>query len=137
MKSLKRLFVVSWCLLCLSMGVSPQASHAAARLIEPTLTVTPTVPTVTAPVAVMLAGIWRDACVPSYESHLITGQTIIINLEPVAPVCGQVETPWSITVALGHLPAATYKLQVTGVVTMSTDVTVSANFSYLPLVSGD
>ncbi len=147
MKSLKRLCIVSWCLLCLSMGVRPHTGHAAGGVfafvgtggpIESTLTVAPPVPIVVAPVVVTLAGIWSDACIPSYESHSITAHTVIIVVETPAPevVCGQAETPWSLTVGLGHLAAATYQLQVVGALTMSIDITVFSNLSYLPLVSG-
>lgn len=145
MKPLKRLFIVSWCILCFSTGSFGSTVRGSSLLegldttggpIESTLTIAPTLPTVDAPIQVTMAGIWSDACIPTYKSHIITGQTIVITLEPLAPVCGQVVTPWSITVALGHLSAATYQLQVTGVVTMSTTMTVFGNFSYLPLVSG-
>ena len=143
MKSLKRLLIVGWCILCCGTGLGGKIArgadglHAAGIPIGATLTVTPVLPRVDAPVQVTLAGIWSDSCVPSYTSHTKTAHTITISIETPAPeiVCGQAVTPWSITVALGHLSAATYQLQVVGALNMSTEVTVLGNVNYLPLIS--
>lgn len=143
MKSLKRLLIVGWCILCCGTGLGGKIAsgadgpYAAGIPIGSTLTVTPLLPRVDAPVQVTLSGIWSDSCIPIYESHLTTAQTIVINLDAIGPVCGQAVTPWSITVALGHLPATTYQLQVVGALNLSTELTVFGNLNYLPLISGN
>ena len=143
MKSLKRLLIVGWCILCCGTGLGGKIANgadappAAGIPIGSTLTVTPRLPRVDAPVQVTLAGIWSDSCVPSYTSHTKTAHIITLLIETPAPeiVCGQAESPWSITVALGHLSAAIYQVQVVGALTMSTEVTVFGNVNYLPLIS--
>lgn len=145
MRSLKRLLIVGWCILCCGMGLGGKIAsgadtpRAAGVPIGSTLTVTPLLPRANAPVQVTLAGIWSDGCVPSYTSHTKTEHIITLMIETPAPeiVCGQAASPWSITVALGHLSAATYQLQVIGALNMSTEVTVFGNVNYLPLISGN
>lgn len=100
------------------------------------ITITPEIPTVGDPVQIVVNGIWSDACVPYYVTHEISGTTILITaaLPAVEVVCGQGESPWSITVDLAPLPAEYYQVEVDGAVSVSSTVSVAGNFVYLPAI---
>ena len=146
MKPMHRWFVVSGCLLSMLVGLSRPLAFPAHAIAAPpradgplaaTLTVLPTLPQVDQPIHVTIAGTWYDSCVPYYAGHQIRDGQVTVTVATPAPevVCGQRETLWSITVALGQLPAAHYQVQVDGAVTLSTTMTVFGGFTYLPLIS--
>lgn len=149
MRPILRSWLISWLFTCLCVGpLVPVAWGAPAVMSAHTTgvpvdaivwTVAPAVPIVGATVQVTVAGTWSDSCIPSYVSHAVTAQTIVIVTATPAPdvICGQAETSWSITVGLGELSAATYQLQVTGAMSVSTTLTVLGNVHYLPLISGN
>lgn len=82
------------------------------------------------PLQVIVHGIWRDGCVPSYQSHQLSNRVITIMAtsptlaDPVA-VCGQALTPWNFSVAVGPLSADVYTVTVGGAVTATTTFTVA------------
>lgn len=148
MKPMHRWFVVSSCLLSILVGLSRPLVFPAPAIAAPpsvdgplavTLTVLPTLPQVDQPIHVTIAGTWYDSCVPHYAGHQIRNGLVTVTLTIPEPelVCGQVATPWSITVALGQLPAAHYQVHVDGAVTLSTTMTVFSDFIYLPLIRGE
>lgn len=83
----------------------------AQQVVTPTvqLTVTPPRPTQSEALIIRAGGIWPNGCVPVYKTHQITVNRIKINaVAPVGIPCGQVVTPWSLSIWLDPLPAGTY-----------------------------
>lgn len=75
-------------------------------------------------------GIWRDGCVPFYQSHQLSAHLISITttsptLVDPAVVCGQALTPWNFSVAVAPLSADVYTVTVGGAVTATATFTVA------------
>lgn len=119
------------------VGLSrPTERHAVARqVLTPTvrLTVTPPRPTLNEAIIIGTDGIWSDACVPVYKTHQITANRVQINaVRPVNIICGQIPTPWSLSIWFDPLPAGTYAVDLlianedgTGSFTYTTTFTVT------------
>ena len=78
----------------------------------------------------IIHGIWRDACAPSYQSHQLLDHLIPITttsptLADPAAVCGQAITPWNFAVAVGSLSVGAYTVTVGGAVTATVNFTVA------------
>jgi hypothetical protein len=77
----------------------------------------PSAPAPGDPVVLLLSGIWPDSCVPDASRASLTreGTRIRVNLSYSGQVeaCLTVLRPWSLEIALGELPAGTYKVEVT------------------------
>jgi hypothetical protein len=73
------------------------------------LSVTPPGPTRNEAIILSAGGIWSDACIPVYKTHQVTTNHIKINaVAPVGIPCGQVPTPWTLSIWLDPLPAGPY-----------------------------
>ncbi len=115
-------------------------SYAAGIPAEPAkINVAPKMPIVNEPVQIIVDGIWSDGCVPYYVSHNISETTILITtaLPPLDIVCGQAESPWSITVDLPSLPAEDYQIEVAGAVALSSTMRVAGSLVYLPAIRNE
>lgn len=86
------------------------------------------------PVALAMGGVWSDSCVPEYGSHGVTGARIAIVLTVTAEICGQVETPWTVTVALGELAAGAYAVAISGPLSETHELFVARESWYLPAI---
>lgn len=91
------------------------------------LTVTPPKPTLTEAIIIGAGGLWRDGCVPVYKTHQVTANRITINaVTPVSVICGQVVTPWSLSIWLDPLPAGIYAVEL---LIVSEDATESFTYT--------
>ena len=77
------------------------------------LTVTPPIPTLAQAITISAGDIWPDGCVPVYKSHQVTANHIKIDATtPVGEPCGQVVTPWALSVVLDPLPTGIYTVDL-------------------------
>lgn len=77
------------------------------------LTVTPLMPTQNEAIIIGAGGIWPNGCVPVYKTHQITANRIKINaVAPVGIPCGQVETPWALSIWFDPLLAGPYAVDL-------------------------
>lgn len=105
--------------------------------VESAVDIVPTFPKVSDRVLVTVGGIWSDGCIPTQLSYSVDEHVITIDVAiPDLAICGQVFTPWSLTVDLGELPQGDYHIQVEGAVTLSTTVSIAGHLLYIPAVSG-
>jgi len=135
----ERFIIIGLCitsLLVVFLFSSTRSYAAVGRAAPADITITPKMPTVSDPVQIVVGGLWPDACVPQYAAHEIRQTMILITatLPLTDLVCGQVETPWSMTVALAPLPVDTYQIKVNGAVSISSTVNIASNLIYLPAI---
>ncbi|MBI3958312.1 MAG: hypothetical protein HY328_05840 [Chloroflexi bacterium] len=74
--------------------------------------IVPALPLVNENVTLRLAELNPDGCVPKYASHAVQGQAVTVEAQIPDLVCGQVETPWQMEVALGSLAASAYQVEL-------------------------
>ena len=126
--------------LLVALLLAASHSYAAGVPVElAKITVAPKIPIVSESVQIIVDGIWSDGCVPYYASHKISGTTIHITtaLPALDVLCGQAESPWSITVELASLPAERYRIEVEGAVVLSSTMSVASNLVYLPAIRSE
>ncbi|MEZ4660350.1 MAG: hypothetical protein R2911_22565 [Caldilineaceae bacterium] len=98
------------------------------------ISTSPNLPRQGEPVELAIGGVWSDSCVPAYGSHQVTGAHIAIVLTATGEICGQVETPWAVTVALGELAAGAYDVEISGVLNETYELFVARESWYLPAI---
>lgn len=79
------------------------------------VTITPTTPTTNDVVNITASGISSQTCtIAKYQSHQIVNNLIIIDaIDPIPPaICGDIPTPWSLTIEVGQFPAGVYDVQI-------------------------
>jgi len=72
---------------------------------------TPALPTPDDAIQVVVSGDWSDSCVPSYQSHHVVNNVILVDTAvnyPPGTACLTVITPWRLDVEVGNLPAGSY-----------------------------
>lgn len=90
----------------------PQLYTSTSTWVNGAVTHQPETPETDDHVTITIDGVNYDACVPSYESHLMTDNTVIINTVKAADlVCGQVPTDWEITVDMGTMAEGSYAVE--------------------------
>jgi len=132
--------LVAICCICLTVATAGTAT--AHTPVEPTtMSIEPAAPRVDNRVQITLAGVWSDACVPQYRAHQLVTDTMpthtlaITVATPVATVCGQVVTDWSVTVEMGQLPYGQYDVGLSGAVHESYSFQVRELQIFLPTVA--
>jgi hypothetical protein len=89
-------------------GVSASAQGLGAAEIE----IIPPHPTPQDIISIRLFSEWSNSCVPGSPRVAISGQEIRIDTFSFGGICLMVITPWELTVAIGQLPAGTYRVLV-------------------------
>lgn len=80
--------------------------------VDGAVTFEPEVPETDDDVTITIDGINFDACVPSYESHSMSGSTVVIETVKAADLaCGQVPTAWEVTVEMGNMAEGSYAVE--------------------------
>jgi|GEM_PF-2355442 len=74
--------------------------------------VEPALPDANDSLTVQVAVLNPDGCVPKYVSHAVQGTTVTIETQIPNVLCGHVETPWQMAVAIGPLPAGNHQATV-------------------------
>jgi hypothetical protein len=77
--------------------------------------VDPVSPTEGNHILITAGGEWYDSCIPTYQSHQIVGNVVVVDaavLVPPGTACLDVVTSWSIDAHLGRLPPGSYQTEL-------------------------
>ncbi len=90
----------------------PQLNSSTSMWVNGSVTIQPETPQTGESVTITVDGINPDACVPIYESHQISDNTVVIEADKAADqVCGQVPTSWSVSVEMGSMAEGSYAVE--------------------------
>lgn len=104
--------------------------------------INPPVPTPNDVIRITVSGEWPNGCVPTYQSHQLVGQMILIDATARGWACPAIVMPWAFTVEVGPLPVSLYTIEI--YITLrplggpilydTTSFIVSRERIYLPLI---
>ncbi len=76
------------------------------------IVISPANPTASDTISIRLSGVWPDSCAPQNPQLSVMGTDLRIDTSNSGQACLTVLTNWSLSVAVGTLPAANYTVRV-------------------------